>query len=220
MKLNNFKEWLTENSGYKMLAVLTAILLWFFITYQGQSQMSVEAPIEFKNVPAGLELLKQNIRKVTLSIQGHERILNWLKPTDIRLVVDLASGNRGEATYHFDASAVRTVKNIKVLRLEPNYVRVTLEESVSTMVRVKPLIIGIPRQGYSITAVTIDPDMVEIEGPKSEISRLSVVRTEPLDITGLDSEVTQNERVDAGGRNVRFKTSEVTIKVSIGRKNS
>jgi hypothetical protein len=46
---------------------------------------------------------------------------------------------------------------------------------------------------------------------------VSALRTEPLDVTGLDADISQNVRVDANGKNVRIKTTDVTVKVVIGR---
>jgi YbbR domain-containing protein len=211
------KETFFGNIGFKLLSVTIAVSLWFFVTYRGQSETTVEAQLEFKNVPQGLEILRQNIKKVTVNIRGHESILNGLKPSDVRVVVDLSNGKTGEASYYFDINDVKVTKNIKILRTETTSVKVTLDESMSREVQVKPYIVGLPAKGFEIKKITVIPTVVSVEGATTEMTRLAALRTEPLDVTGLDTDISQNVRVDTNGRNLRIKTSDVTVKVVIGR---
>jgi len=213
------KEMLVGNMGFKLLSIAIAVSLWFFITYRGQSETTVDSQLEFKNMPQGLEILKQNSKKVTVNIRGHESVLGSLKPADVRVMVDLANGKKGEASYYFDTTDVKIPANVKILRIDPTYVRVTLDESLSRDIEIKPYVVGQPAKGYEIYKITVNPPVVVVEGPKTEMARLSILRTEPLDITGLDSDISQNIRVDANGRNVRIKTPEVMTKVIIRRKN-
>jgi YbbR domain-containing protein len=212
------KEILFGNIGFKLLSIAVAVSLWFFITYRGQSETTIESQLEFKNVPQGLEILKQSLKKATLNIRGHESVLGSLKSSDVHVLVDLSNGKKGEASYYFDVNDVKVPANVKILRIEPTYVKVTLDESVSKVVEVKPYVVGQPAKGYEINKITVNPQTVRVEGAKTEIERISILRTEPLDITGLDTDITQNLRVDANGRNVRIKTPEVTTKVIIKEK--
>ncbi len=211
------KEMLFGNTGFKLLSVVIAVSLWFFITYRGQSETTVESQLEFKNVPQGLEILKQNIRKVSVNIRGHESVLSALKPSDVRVIVDLSNGKKGDTSYYFDTNDVKIPANVKILRIDPTYVRVTLDESVSKDIEIKPYVVGQPARGYEIYKITVSPPIVRVEGAKTEMANLSVLRTEPLDITGLDADFSLNVRVDANGRNVRIKTPDVMTKVIIRR---
>ena len=205
------------NMGFKLLSVAIAVSLWFFVTYRGQSETTVEAPLEFKNIPQGLEILKQNVKKTAVSIRGHESVLNALKPTDIRVVVDMSNGKFGEASYYFDTNDVKSNRNIKILRMDPTYVKVTLDQLETKQIPVKPYIVGQPARGFEIKKITVNPPTVSAEGAASEMARLWTLRTEPLDVTGLDSEISQSVRIDANGRNVRVKATDVMVKVAIGR---
>jgi YbbR domain-containing protein len=211
------KETIFGNIGFKLLSVAIAVSLWFFVTYRGQSETTVEAQLEFKNVPQGLEILKQNLKKANVNIRGHESILNGLKPSDVRVIADMTNGKEGEASYYFDTNDVRVSKNIKVLRIEPTYVKVTLDESMAKDVQVKPYVVGQPAKGFEIKKITVSPTVVSAEGAATEMSRIVALRTEPLDITGLDADISQTVRVDANGRNVRIRTADVLVKVTIGR---
>jgi hypothetical protein len=47
---------------------------------------------------------------------------------------------------------------------------------------------------------------------------MAVLRTEPVDISGLNTSINQSIRLDSNGRNVRTKVPEVSVLVVIGRK--
>ncbi len=45
------KKFFFENLGLKIAAVLLSVVLWIFVTSRGQSEMSLDVPLEFKNIP-------------------------------------------------------------------------------------------------------------------------------------------------------------------------
>ena len=58
----------------------------------------------------------------------------------------------------------------------------------------KPIIVdweGEPAQGYRLLDVDVEPDSVLVTGPPGLLESLSRIRTEPIDITGLQESVTQ-----------------------------
>lgn len=207
----------TGNAGLKVLSVVLALSLWFFVTYRGQSEMVLEAPLEFKSIPRGLELVKQNARKVSLNIRGHERILQGMRPMDVRVIVDLSAAKEGEADYRFSSEDVVIPRGLKVLRMEPLNVRVTLDESVSRVVPVKVYVVGTPEKGYRVRSVEVKPQTLKVEGARSEVSRVSVLRTEPVDVTGLDSDIMQDFRVNTDGKNIRVSASEVAVTITLAK---
>ncbi|BCB97240.1 hypothetical protein JZK55_21620 [Dissulfurispira thermophila] len=211
------KRGIFSDIGLKILSVALAMSLWFFVTYRGQSEMAIDVPLEFKNVPVGLEILRQSIKKVGLSISGHERLLKTLRPMDVRVIIDMSGAKKGEAVYYFDKDNVIIPRTIKVQRIEPVSVKVVLDESISKTVSVKPYITGSPEKGYVIKSIDVKPSHVEIEGAKTEIARISLLRTEPIDVTGVDADMMQTVKINTNGKNIRTKVSDVTVKISIRR---
>jgi YbbR domain-containing protein len=124
------KKILFSNFGIKILSLVLAISMWIFVTYKGQSEMVVDAPISFKNVPKGLELLRESARTVTLNLRGQESLLKSLRPLDLNVVIDLSNAKRGESTYYLDKNAVIVPGTVDILRVEPTSVRVVLDESM------------------------------------------------------------------------------------------
>ena len=57
------------------------------------------------------------------------------------------------------------------------------------MVTVKPHITGTPEKGFKITEIKVDPKSVILEGPQSVIAKIESIKTEPIDINGISSDL-------------------------------
>jgi YbbR domain-containing protein len=207
-----------ENLGLKIAAVLLSIVLWVFVTWRGQSEISVDVPLEFKNLPAGLEIVNHTAKTVSLSIKGQERFVKNVRPSDIRVSIDLSKAKRGESIYYITRDEIKLPHALAVTNIMPSSIKVTTEETISKTVRVIPLITGEPEKGYYVKSIEVNPPTVTIEGVKSEIARIKNVKTEVMDITGLNETFAQDLKLDLTGRNARAATSSVTVKVVIAGK--
>ncbi len=179
--------------------------------------MVIDIPLEFKNIPSGMELLRQNIKTVSINVRGHERTLKGLRPSDIRVLIDLSKGKKGESLYYIDKDNVLTQAPIQILRIEPTGVRITLDETISKTVPIKANISGSPARGYEIKSIEVDPPSIEIEGARSEVLGILMLKTDPINITGIDSDFKDKIGVHTGGKNIRVKTPEVIVKINIVR---
>lgn len=206
-----------KNIGLKITAVLLSFLLWIFATSRGMSEISLDVPLEFKNIPPGLELISYDVKAVSLNLKGQERTIRTIRPTDIRVWVDLSKAKIGEGVYVISKNNIRLPHTVTVKNITPSTVRVRLEESFSRIVRVKPVIVGEPKKGYHIKSIIVVPHNIEIEGSSSKIKKIDKIKTEPLDITGQSKTLTKELRLDVSDVNIRTEVEEVTVKVIIGK---
>jgi len=84
---------------------------------------------------------------------------------------------------------------------------------------VKPVIVGYPERGYYVKSITVVPQTVVIEGLRSEVRKITTIRTEPMDVTGFRESFEQNLKLDLTGKNIRIRTTDVKVKVVIGAVN-
>ncbi len=210
------KKFLVENLGLKIAAILLSIVLWFFVTSRGQSEISIDVPLELKNMPQGLELVNHMTKTVNLNIKGQERFIKNVSASNVRVSLDLSKAKRGEGTYYINREDIKLPRSITVTNINPPSVKVTTEETVSKAVKVVPVIIGEPQKGFYLKSAGVLPDTIVIEGVRSEIAKVSVLKTEPLDITGFNETVAQNLRIDTTGKNIRTQIPDVRVSVEIG----
>ena len=207
---------LFENIGLKIAAVSLSIVLWFFVTSRGQSEISIDVSLEFKNIPQGLELVNYSAKEISLSVKGQERLIRSIKPSDIQAYIDLGKTKKGESVYYITRDDIKLPRAIDVINISPSSVKVITEETATKTVRVRPVVVGEPERGYFVKSVEVAPQTLVIEGIRSEVGKINIIRTEPLDITGSNESVTQDVKLDLISSNIRSKTAVVKVKVAIG----
>jgi YbbR domain-containing protein len=212
------KKLVFENFGLKVSAVLLAVCLWLFVTSRGLTEISLEVPVEFQNVPVTLGIVNESAKTVIITVKGQERLMRNLKATDIRVVIDLSKAKRGEGIYPIERDDIRLPFAMTITNISPPTCKVRLEEVVSKKVRVRPVITGSPADGYYVKTVTVAPAMVTVKGMRPEMKKVNTLDTELLDITGATANVTQELNIMTTWANVKPEVSSVKVTVVIARR--
>ncbi|TAN43479.1 MAG: YbbR-like domain-containing protein [Nitrospirae bacterium] len=208
---------LTENLGLKISALLISVLLWFFVTSRGQSEISLEVPLEFRNIPAGLGIVSSSIKTTTVNIRGQERMMKNIRSSGIRASVDLTKAKKGDDTFFINKDDIKLPHTMSVMTVTPSSVKVRMDETITKVIPVKPVLVGSPEKGYDARVVSVKPSVITVQGLKAEVRKLTELRTEPLDITDLKETISQQVELDTQGANVSFDATAVTVTVT-GRK--
>jgi YbbR domain-containing protein len=210
------RKFFLENLGLKTAAVLLSVVLWLFVTSRGQSEISIDAPVEFKNIPTGLEVVNHSVKVISLNIKGQERLIKNVKPSDLRVYIDLSKSKKGESIYYFTRDDIKLPHAITVMNISPSSIKVITKETITKTVKVRPVIIGDPEKGYYVKSISAVPQTVVIEGIRSEVGKVNNIRTEPLDITGVNETLTQDLKLELTGKNIRARMNDIKVKVVIG----
>ncbi len=213
MKRNFF----TTNIWLKIASLILAIALWFFVISSGRSGIIMDVPIRFINIPAALEVVDAP-KTVSVGIEGQERLLGKLKQNNISAVIDLSKSRTGSAVFSLSRQNIKLPGTLTVTRISPQAISLILEERLEKYVPVKPVIIGLPAEGFEIDKIKIAPETVRIKGARSVITRIHTVKTEPIDITGISKNLKYNAYLDITKFNVRVDTLEVQVNISVRKK--
>lgn len=213
------KNLITHNLGLKISALLISVLLWFFVTSRGQSEMSLEIPIEFKNIPIGLDIVSSSHKTASVHIRGQERLMKNIKSAEIRVSVDLSKAKKGEGTFYINKDDIKLPYAMSVTAIAPSSLKVRIDETVTKVVQINPVLTGTPAKGFEIKSVKADPSSVTVKGFKTEVRKITELRTEAMDVTGLKETTAQDVDIDTLGTNISLDINSVSVKVIIaGRK--
>jgi YbbR domain-containing protein len=212
------RKFFLDNLVLKIAAVLLAVALWFFATSRGQSEISIDVPLVFRNIPSGIEMVNNNIKTISLNIKGQERLIKNIKLSDIVIYIDLSKAKKGKSIYYITRDNIKLPYSLTVLNINPSSVKVIIEDTITKTVKVIPVITGEPEKGYYVKSVEVAPEIVIIEGASSEVRRFNTIKTESLDITGSNETFTQELKLDLTGKNIRAKINDIKVKVVIGGK--
>ena len=176
---------LFKNLQLKILALLSAIVLWFFVV--GIENNSYRFPEEVDVHAANLtqELsLASDLGKARLRIRAGDDQIKNLTKGDFDVYVDLRNAKEGEA----DVPLIANSKNDKVsiLKVEPATVHVILETVTQKEVKIKTVVTGNPAKGYTAKEVVVSPDIATISGGKTLLGKITSVTAE-IKLSGTES---------------------------------
>ena len=208
-----------ENLAYKSAAVVLAVILWIFVTSKGQTEMALSVPIEYANIPSGIEISKHTVTAAQIVVRTHESLSKNIRQENVRVSVDVSRAKKGEEIFSLKKDDVKVPYGATVTKIEPSTVKVVFEETVSKKVPVKPEVTGSPEQGYAVKRIEVSPEEVDIEGAKSEVRKVGVMRTEPIDISGLAEDLKQEAKLEGKNGNIRTKIDKVNVRIRIVRRS-
>jgi YbbR-like protein len=184
--------WLLANWPLKLASVAAALALWLFVTATERTRTVLQAPVDYVGLGADAVLVGPRIDTVDVEIEAVRWLAARLPSRGIRARVDVASLPEGNSAVALSPTNVAVPPGASVLRITPGRVEVTVARALRERVRVVPDIHGRPAPGFAIGRVSIEPESVQIEGPRSTIEGREVVSTMPVDVTGARISIAQS----------------------------
>jgi YbbR domain-containing protein len=206
-----FRDW-----GLKLAALGLGTLLWITVSGQ-QVERSVVVQLQFRNVPASLEIIGDAPHTVDVRLRGASGQISRLAATDVVATVDLTGTRPGPRVFPLTADHISVPLGIEVKSVDPAAISLTLEKSTIAEVPVKPTVDGDPAPGFEVAEIISDPKRTRIIGPESHVKELPPVVTERISVEGARSSVTETVSMgpsDSTLRLVDARAARVTVRVA------
>lgn len=200
-----------RNVGLKFLSICIALLLWLVVAGDRVVERALRAPIEFQNLPAGLEIVGDPLESVDVRLRGPSGTIGALSPGDLAAIIDLRSARPGRRLFHMTASQVQVPYGVDVVQVAPATLPISFENSAVRVVHVRPAIEGQPAEGYAVGTVTTVPPTVEVVGPESALRNLDEATTEPVSINAATRPVREVVTIGVIDPAVRLRTPQTAI---------
>jgi YbbR domain-containing protein len=208
-----------RNLGLKFLSTLVAILLWLVVAGERVVERVMRAPVEFQNLPAGLELVGNPPDTVEVRLRGSSGALSRMGAGDMAAVIDLATARPGRRLFHITQNQVNVPYGIEIVQVGPSTLTMEFEVSGIRRIRVEPDLDGRPAPGYEVTQVTSDPVDVEVAGPETALKLLQAAITEPVSITDQTRTVREVVNIGVPDASLRLRTPQTAVvTVTISRR--
>ena len=118
--------WLVDHWQLKLLSLAFAILLWVFVATEEKVETVMSLPIEFGQVPRGLEVIGDS-DSVDVRIRGLRSVLSRVGNRDIRVRVNLREAGVGERTIRLAPELVHAPPGVHVLGVTPSRLNLHLQ---------------------------------------------------------------------------------------------
>lgn len=197
--------------GLKFLSIALAVAIWLIVGDQRSVERSVRVPLEFHNVPDGLELVANPPDSVEVRLRGPSSALGRLLPGEVVAVLDLQAARSGTRLFHLLADEVRVPYGVQVSQVNPSSVSLTFEQSLTKTVPVVPAVDGDPAEGFHVGRISATPAVVAVVGPRSHVAELTSATTEPVVITRATGSVVDRVTVGVADELVRLVTPQTAV---------
>lgn len=212
------KDFFLTNIWLKISSLVFAIVLWFFVILSGRSEVTLEAPVNFKNLEPRLEIV-DSPETVSITIEGQERLLRNIRQNGVRAVIDLSETKAGRSFFTLTKDNIQVPKTLLVKAIDPETISVMLEAQLKKSVTVKPDVVGLPEKGYSIVNISVLPEKVILEGPRSAVVRIFEIKTEPIDINGINADLKYKASLNLSDSNIKKNINKVEVDVTVKKNN-
>jgi YbbR domain-containing protein len=209
---------LRHNRGLKIISLLLAFFLWYSINVsERDAERVLELPVVVRKLPPDLIVVSGPDRAVSATLRGPRTILDGVDEQRGRIAIDLLAATPGEMRMELTPDMIRPElpRRLKLVRLEPQRLKVQVERLLRRRVPVRAELAGAPALGYMTAESSVRPAEVEVAGPKSKVEDLKEIRTEPIDMQGMERGFQRNTLLAWAGDLVSFTPDHVLVSVSV-----
>jgi YbbR domain-containing protein len=121
-----FRSLFTENIGLKLLSLLLAVVIWTAVGGDVATEIQVPVPVEFRNVPAGIQYEAEPSR-VELRVRGPRWMVRQALTTDFSVPVDLSTMTVGEQIVPLRRQSVSAPASVEVVEITPPQLKLTVK---------------------------------------------------------------------------------------------
>lgn len=208
-----------RNLGWKIGSLLLAVVLWVAMSAEPEVVVSHDAAVLYQNLPENLMVSGDAPGRVRLELQGHQSQLARESMDGIAVVVDFKKlAGTSEQTLSIGPDQVSLPRGVTLLRSSPAQIRLVLAKQVRKEVPVEAQFVGSLPPGHRLLSATVVPERLEVVGPDNELSTVSKIQTDPIDLKRIagSAELRVNAFVPHAGVHVAA-LPPVIVKLEIGR---
>jgi len=185
----DLKAMFSKNWQQKIISVLLAFVLWYFVGGEDKIDKIVMVPIEIINLPRDLVISNQFKKEVEVTVSGPRSLILDMANKAVTRQVDLSSATPGTMVIENDGTHIPVPRNIEIQRIQPSSIILSLDKLIQKQFPVNAKPIGHVADGYTLVELKVDPDVISITGPQTILSQVEDLETRPINLDGLKKSV-------------------------------
>ena len=209
---------LRHNALRKAISFALALVCWIVVSSEEDRVKDFAVPIVYSALPENLELAGEVIDSVAVRLRGPEPTLRDVTADRLTAHIDLSEIPLGEQYVSITAEMIKAPPGAVVVQIDPGLIPLHVEKRLQREIPVVAVFAGRPPPGHNKRDHVIDPAVVTIEGPASEVARVKRATTSTISLEGetqdYDIEVTPIPEAKAGSR-VRVVRPTGTVSVHV-----
>lgn len=208
---------ITRNFALKVLSLLIAFGLWSFVNFgERDTEESLKVALELRNIPAHLMITSPRVDFVDVRVSGPRALLGRIDRTRLSIGLDLSGVRPGPAVFRVDVESLNLPRGVQTVRINPAQVTLELERVTHKVVPVRLRLAGKLPPDLEISGTEVSPESIRVSGPASDVQEVTVVNTDPLDISAAEPGTIERELgLESAGDYLSFSANRVAAQVRV-----
>jgi YbbR domain-containing protein len=210
-----------ENFGFKIVAVVMALLLWFHVATEKVYEYNRSFPVKIYNIPKGLILSEPVPEEVQVKIRGKgKELLKLLLMHKGELRIDIRNFKVGESDYTLNPEEIPIPEGLE-LKVEeivsPKSIKINLDRLMEKKVPIHSQIIILPKEDYlQVGEVSLVPHEVVISGPTKLVKGIESIETEKKVLDGVTQPISDRIGLTSPqGYNLELSFKQASFRVDV-----
>lgn len=173
-----------SDTRLKVISVGLSVILWVAVVGPKSSEIGISVPIQYTNLPPGMEITGKWMDKIDVRLKGPESGLANLKPGAVRAVIDLTGVVPGLNYYRITNKNIQVPPGVAISDIRPSDLRLHIEAAQTKRIAVTPMLAGaLPER----TKVMVNPSEVRIRAIQDDLKKIISATTDPVNVSELIS---------------------------------
>ena len=168
-----------------MVCLLCTTGLWLSFSRGMETLANYDVPIEFMNPDKKMNIIDSSASRAQLLISGARPLVNALTLDQMSIKISLDGTVVGKNKLAITRKNVQLPPGIRLKRIDPDQVDVTLDAMAEKWVPVQADFSGKLPEGLIMTSLSIDPETVRLLGGKLALDTVTTVFTEKISLENL-----------------------------------
>jgi YbbR domain-containing protein len=204
---------LFQNIAWKILSLFVAFGIWFVVMSSNSIEITKEVSLDL-DIPSGLIVANEVPDRVSFRLSGSKFFLRTLANSLDSIRIDLTKAKAGPTYYKIEKDSLHLPIGVKILSISPSTINPVLEPVDRRSVPVEVVQKNDVPNGYRLVRLQAMPKNVRIKGPRNVVERISVIRSQPVDLADIPASLKWDLPLATGYSSVSFD-EEVQPKISV-----
>lgn len=184
------RDFFTRNLGYKAVALVLALLLWYDVTSDETTVIDYPVPLQIAVEGADMIITNQEQLppEVEVSFSGTGKELLRLDKDDLAVRERVQGGENDSILVTLDLADIRRPAELAVtpVAITPRQVTVVTDRFMERTVPLQTVGSPRPASGYRIESVEVSPQSVSVRGVTAEVRRIGSLALDLSQLSDVD----------------------------------
>ncbi len=205
-----------ENLTLKILSVILAAFLWFFVSGKSKTELALSVPVEFTSIPNDMTIITKVPTSIHIRVKGTKTLLRPLTAKPPSLSINLAKAVTGKNVIRLAQETFNNLPlGVDVVNLDPDTLTIDLDRFVKVTLPIEIKTKGVPPKGFQIRDIKITPPTAEFRASEEYLKEHDIVFSEPLDVSQLRQSTTVEISLLTPHNELKLLDSEHRISAAI-----